>query len=173
MRCPTHRTYAAAPSGASSTPTAMRQETFLSRTTWTAAVAQSAATTAAPTGRVSPASEASRPALTHRPVRTAYSDQAASAVNKDSLYAIDCTIPTGSTAHSATAQTPARLPYSSSATRKIPQAAQSDASQLTSRPASAYDRGLTADTSRSSHGSSGKNARFECTVPSGRRTSQP
>ena len=98
------------------------------------AAAHTAATTASPTGRVSPASAASRPAVTQRPVSTAYSDQAASAVNSDSLYAIDCTIPTGSTAHSSTAQTPARRPYTWSATAKIPQAAASEASSADQKP---------------------------------------
>lgn len=111
------------------------------------------------------------PAVTQRPVRTAYSDQAASAVNSDSVYAIDCTTPTGSTAHSSTAHTPTRRPYTWSATAKIPQAAASEASVPTTRPAWAYDSGVTADTARSSHGSSGKNARFEWTSPFGRRTS--
>lgn len=92
-------------------------------------------------------------------------------MKRDSLYAIDCTMPTGSTAHTSTVQTPARRPYTWSATAKIPQAAASEASVLTSRPASAYDNGVTAATSRSSHGSSGKNARFEWTSPFGRRTS--
>lgn len=84
---------------------------FRSRTNHAMPAAHTAATTASPTGRVRPASRASVPAVSHRPVRTAYSDQAASAVNSDSLYAIDCTIPTGRTAHSTTAHTPARRPY--------------------------------------------------------------
>ena len=42
-----------------------------SRTNEVIAATQSAATAAAPTGRVSPASEASRPAVTQRPVSTA------------------------------------------------------------------------------------------------------
>ncbi len=92
-------------------------------------------------------------------------------MNSDSLYAIDCTIPTGSTAHSSTAQTPARGPYTRSATAKIPAAAASEASRLTRNPASAYDSGVTACSSRSSHGSSGKNARLEWTSPFGSRTS--
>ncbi len=56
-----------------------------SRPNETAPATHTAATTAAPTGRVSPARAASVPALTHRPVSTAYSDQAARAVNSDSL----------------------------------------------------------------------------------------
>ncbi|GAB2885818.1 hypothetical protein GCM10027074_62910 [Streptomyces deserti] len=111
------------------------------------------------------------PAVTQRPVSTACSDQAASAVNSDSLYAIDCTIPTGSTAHSSTAQTPTRRPYTWSATAKIPQAAANEASRLTTNPPSAYDSGDTAATSRSSQGRRGKNARLECTSPFDRRTS--
>ncbi len=130
-----------------------------------------AATTASPTGRVSPASRASVPAVSQRPVRTAYRDHAASAVNSDSLYAIDCTIPTGSTAHSSTAHTPALRPYTCSATAKIPQAAASEASRLTTKPPSAYDSGDTACRALSSQGSSGKKARFEWTSPFGRRTS--
>ncbi|GAA3307362.1 hypothetical protein GCM10020295_66020 [Streptomyces cinereospinus] len=127
------------------------------------------------------------PAVSQRPVSTAYSDQAASAVNRDSVYAIDCTIPTGGTAHSSTAQTPTRRPPPSpgspvppspnrpctwSATAKIPQAAASEASRLTAKPAPAYDSGVTVCSSRSSQGSSGKKkARLECTSPLGRRTS--
>ncbi|CAM5507148.1 hypothetical protein SHIRM173S_11646 [Streptomyces hirsutus] len=137
----------------------------------TAPAAQTAATTASPTGRVRPASDARIPAVTQRPVSTAYSDQAASAVNRDSLYAIDWTTPTGSTAQSSTAQTPARGPCTWSATAKIPHAAASEASAATTKPPSAYDSGDTAATSRSSQGSRGKKARFECTSPFARRTS--
>ncbi|MGX1221004.1 hypothetical protein RKD42_002263 [Streptomyces ambofaciens] len=92
-------------------------------------------------------------------------------MNRDSLYAIDCTTPTGSTAHSSAAHTPARGPYTWSATAKIPQAAASEARRLTTKPASAYDSGETAAPSRSSQGSSGKKARLECTSPFGSRTS--
>jgi hypothetical protein len=92
-------------------------------------------------------------------------------VNSDSLYAIDCTIPTGRTAHSRTAHTPVRRPYSRSATAKIPQAAASEARSETVKPASAYDSGVVACSSRSSQGSSGKNARSEWTSPFGSRTS--
>ncbi len=92
-------------------------------------------------------------------------------MNRDSLYAIDWTIPTGSTAHSSTAYTPARRPYTWSATAKTPQAAASEARALTAKPASAYDIGVTEARSRSSQGRSGKKARFECTSPFGRRTS--
>ncbi len=92
-------------------------------------------------------------------------------MNSDSLYAIDCTIPTGRTAHSSTAHTPARAPYTCSATAKIPHAAASEESSATTKPASAYDSGDTAAPSRSSQGSSGKNARLEWTSPFGSRTS--
>ncbi len=138
-----------------------------SRHSVTAAVSQTAATTAAPTGRVSPASEASTPAHIHRPVSTAYTPQAASAVNSDSEYAIDCTIPTGSAAHRAARAIPARGPCSRSPVAYSAQAAASDVSQATTIPASAGDSGERADSPRSSHGSSGKKARLECTSPLG------
>lgn len=129
-----------------------------------------AATTAAPTGRVSPASEASTPAQIQRPVSTAYTPQAASAVNSDSEYAIDCAIPTGSAAHSAASATPARCPCSRSPVAYSAQAAPSDVTQATAIPASAADSGESADSPRSSQGSSGKKARLECTSPSGSAT---
>ncbi len=74
---------------------------------------------------------------------------------------MDCTIPTGSAAQTATANTPVRRPWSRSATAKIPHAAANPASTDTTRPAEPYESPVTADTTRSSHGSSGKNARFE------------
>ncbi len=82
-------------------------------------------------------------------------------MNSDSLYAMDCTIPTGSAAQTATANTPARRPWTRSATAKIPQAAASPATTDTTRPAEPYENPVAAETTRSSHGSSGKNARFE------------
>lgn len=94
-------------------------------------------------------------------------------MNSDSLYAIDCTIATGSAAHSATASTPARRPYRRSATAKIPQAAASPATAETTRPADPWPSPVTAETKRSSQGSSGKKARLEWTSPLGRTTSYP
>lgn len=139
----------------------------------TAAATQSAATTAAPTGRVSPASAANSPAHSHRRVSAAWTPQAASAVKSDSEYAIDWTIPTGSTPHSTASVRPTRRPYSRSPIAKIPQAANRDVTQLTSRPASAASSGAMADITRSSAGSRGKNARLEWTAPSGRWTVWP
>lgn len=132
-----------------------------------------AATTAAPTGRVSPASEASSPAAAQRPVSTAYRLQAARAVNSASEYAIDCTIPTGTAAHSAASATPARRPCSRSPVAYSAQAAAGDAVQATTSPASAGDSGESADRPRSSQGSSGKKARLECTSPSGSTVVKP
>lgn len=141
-----------------------------SRHSVTAAVSHTAVTTAAPTGRVSPASEDSTPAHIQRSVSTAYRLQAASAVNSASEYAIDCTIPTGSAAHSAASATPARGPCSRSPVAYSAQAAPSDASQATSSPASAGDSVVSADRPRSSQGNSGKKARLECTSPVGSAT---
>lgn len=82
---------------------------------------------------------------------------------------MDCTIPTGSTPHSTASVTPVRRPYSRSPTAKIPQAANSEAIQLTSRPASAAPSGESAARARSNQGSSGKKARSEWTAPPGSR----
>ncbi len=180
MRAPTHSTYAAAPAGARAAPAAIRQDRSPRRQA-SATATHTAAATAAPTGRVSPAAAASRPAASHRPRRAPYRAQAASAVNSDSLYAMDCTMPTGSAAQAATAHTPARRPseprprsvHTRRATAKIPQAAASPATAETTRPAEPYDSPVGAATSRSSQGSSGKKARFEWTAPFGRATSYP
>lgn len=91
-------------------------------------------------------------------------------MNSDSEYAIDWTMPTGSTAHSTTSAVPTRRPRSRSPIAKIPHAANSDAIQLTARPAPAASSGVRAETSRSSQGSSGKKARSEWTEPSGSRS---
>lgn len=65
---------------------------------------------AAAVGRVSPARTQSAPATIQRPLRTAYSAQAASAVNRVSVYAIDWTNAVGYTPHSAASTTPVRRP---------------------------------------------------------------
>ena len=81
-----------------------------------------------------PPSAASSPAATQRPVSTAYSDQAASAVNSDSLYAIDCTIPTGSTPTAPPRRSRPGARTHDPPTAKIPQAAASEATELDGQP---------------------------------------
>ncbi len=144
-----------------------------SRTRATAAVTPRAAISAAAEGRVSPASTHRAPATIHRRVSTQYSDQAASAVNRVSVYAIDWTNAVGYTPHSAASTTPARRPYSRAPTAKIPQAASSPATQATSSPAPARPSGVTSAMPRSSAGSSGKKARSEWTPTSGSVTVYP
>lgn len=67
---------------------------------------------AAAEGRVSPARTHRAPAVIQRSLSTAYSDQAASAVNRVSVYAIDCTNAVGYAPHSAASTTPVRRPCS-------------------------------------------------------------
>ncbi len=106
-RTATNTTYASQPSGASATPASIRacrrgsgparpapaspRCSRYPRRRVAAAVIARAAMSAAAVGRVRPASTHSAPATIQRPVRTAYSAQAASAVNRVSVYAIDCT----------------------------------------------------------------------------------
>ena len=93
-------------------------------------------------------------------------------MNRDSLYAIDCTIADRQhrpQQHRADAGPATRTAWS--ATAKIPQAAASEASALTTQTRVRVRQRGHRRSSRSSHGSSGKNARFECTSPFGSRTS--
>ena len=103
MRRPTHRKNPAHPSGASAAPVHSLWETFPRRLKISyAAAASTAAATAKPFGRASPAQAARAPAHTQRPVRTAYSDQAAKAVRTGSVYAIESTTECGSRPHRRT-----------------------------------------------------------------------
>ncbi|CAM5229053.1 hypothetical protein STANM309S_04357 [Streptomyces tanashiensis] len=132
-----------------------------------------AAISAAAVGRVSPATAHSTPARIQRPRSTAYSDQAARAVNSVSVYAIDWTNAVGYTPQRTASRTPARGPNACVPHRAIPQAAASPAVQETRSPAVAASRGRTAERPRSRAGRSGKKARSEWTSPFGRVTWYP
>lgn len=133
----------------------------------------SAAMSAAAEGRVSPASTHSAPAAVQRSRSTAYSDQAASAVNRVSVYAIDWTNAVGYAPHSAASTIPVRGPCRRAPTAKIPQAARSPAVQATAIPAPWTVKGVTVARPRSRAGSSGKKARSGWAPPSGRVTVWP